>query len=81
MTSRTSNPRSRVAEANAASRMLRRPVPQLRTIDETAEVLNTSPRAVRRLIEAGALPVHRFGRLVRVSDDDLAAFLAASRSP
>jgi excisionase family DNA binding protein len=34
---------------------------------------------VRRSIESGALRVHRLGRLVRISDDDLAAFLAANR--
>jgi excisionase family DNA binding protein len=73
------NPRSRSAGPGAASRALRRSVPQLRTIDETAEVLNTSPRTVRRLIDSGALRVHRFGRLVRVSDDDIAVLLAASR--
>ena len=77
MTSRKTNPRS---GADKASRMLHRPVTQLRTIDETAELFNTSPRTVRRLIESGALSVHRFGRLVRISDDDLAAFLAANRS-
>jgi excisionase family DNA binding protein len=75
------NPRSRSPRAGAASRVLRRSVPQLRTIDETAEVLNVSPRTVRRLIESGALRVHRLGHLVRISDDDIAAFLAATRSP
>jgi excisionase family DNA binding protein len=57
-----------------------RPVTRLRTIAEAAELLNVSPRTVRRLIESGALPVHRIGRLVRIADADLAAFLAASRS-
>ena len=53
---------------------------RLRTIDEAAELLNVSPRTVRRLIESGALPVHRpLGRLVRIADADLAALLAASR--
>jgi excisionase family DNA binding protein len=68
MTSRTSNSR------------WRRPVTQLRTIDETAELLNISPRTVRRYVDSGELPVHRFGRSVRISNDDIAAFLAASRS-
>jgi excisionase family DNA binding protein len=35
---------------------------------------------VRRLVGAGALRAHRFGRLVRISDDDIAVLLAASRS-
>jgi excisionase family DNA binding protein len=57
-----------------------RPVTQLRTIAETAELLNTSTRTVRRFIASGALPVHRLGRSVRISDADIAAFLAATRS-
>ena len=57
-----------------------RPVTKLRTIAETAELFNTSTRTVRRLIESGALPVHRLGRSVRISDSDIATFLAANRS-
>jgi excisionase family DNA binding protein len=38
-------------------------------------------RTVRRLVASGALPVHRFpGRIVRISDADIEAFLAANRS-
>jgi excisionase family DNA binding protein len=74
------NHRSQLVGAKAASRMIRRSVPQLRTIDETAEILNTSSRTVRRLIDSGALPVHRLGRLVRISDDDIAVLLAATRN-
>ena len=50
-----------------------------RTIDETSDVLNVSPRTVRRLIDSGALPVHRFGRLVRIADADIAVLLAENR--
>ena len=57
-----------------------RPVTKLRTIDETAELLNVSPRTVRRLIGSGALPAHRFERLVRISDGDIAALLVENRS-
>jgi excisionase family DNA binding protein len=56
-----------------------RPHSRLRTIDETAEILNVSSRTVRRLIASDALPVHRFGRSVRVSDADIAQLMAASR--
>jgi excisionase family DNA binding protein len=35
---------------------------------------------VRRLIDSGALRELRFGRLVRISDDDIAVLLAKSRS-
>jgi excisionase family DNA binding protein len=57
-----------------------RPPTKLRTIDETADRFNTSTRTVRRLIDSKALPVHRLGRLVRISDADIEAFLAANRS-
>jgi excisionase family DNA binding protein len=51
----------------------------LHTIKQVAARLAVSPRTVRRLIAQGALPVHRIGRAVRVSEDDLARFLAARR--
>jgi len=57
----------------------RQPFGRLRTIDETAEILNVSSRTVRRLIDSGALPVHRFGRSVRISDADIARLMLASR--
>ena len=56
-----------------------RPVTKLRTIPETAEILNVSTRTVQRLIDSGALPAHRFGRLVRISDVGIAALLEATR--
>ena len=46
------------------------------TIAEVAERLNVCERTVRRWIAFGLLPVHRFGRTVRISEADLAAFLA-----
>jgi excisionase family DNA binding protein len=49
------------------------------TLNEVAERLSVSSRTVRRWIKAGALPVHRIGGLVRISDADLAAFLALRR--
>jgi excisionase family DNA binding protein len=56
-----------------------RPLTKLRTIEETADLLSVSPRTVRRLIDSGALQVHRFGRLVRIADVDIAVLLAATR--
>ena len=83
MTPRTFNPprspTSKAASRTTGTGVRGRPV-RLHTIDETAELLNVSPRTVRRLIEAGALRAHRIGRLVRISDEDIAAFLAANRS-
>lgn len=53
---------------------------KLRTIDETAVLFSVSKRTVQRLISSGALPVHRLGRAVRISDADLAIFLIENRS-
>jgi excisionase family DNA binding protein len=41
--------------------------------------LDVCERTVRRWIKARALPVHRIGGLVRVSEADFAAFLALRR--
>jgi excisionase family DNA binding protein len=49
------------------------------TINQTAEMINVSSRTVRRLIDSGRLPVHRFGRSVRISERDIAQLIAASR--
>jgi excisionase family DNA binding protein len=74
------SPTSKAASRTTGTGVRGRPVTRLHTIDEAAELLNVSPRTVRRLIEAGALRAHRIGRLVRISDEDIAAFLAANRS-
>ena len=58
-----------------------RPIGRLRTIDEAAEVLNTSSRTVRRLIASGALRVHRIRQhLPRISDAALQALLDETSS-
>ncbi len=66
----------------ARTSSLRPPLPTATVLHDAAAValrLGVSLRTVRRLIAAGALPVHRIGRAVRVSEDDLARFLAARR--
>jgi excisionase family DNA binding protein len=70
-----SKSRSRISDADKRGR----PVNQLRTMDEVAEILGLSKRSVQRLISRGALPVHDFGRSVRVSDSDIAVLLAKTR--
>jgi len=52
---------------------------RLLTFNDVAEALAISPRSVRRLAEAGAFPIVRVGRLVRVAPEDLQAFVARSR--
>lgn len=82
MTRRTSNlARSSVLASRVGGLALgARPVTKLRKIGETADILNVSERTVRRLIDMGALPVHRLGRSVRISDADITLFLAANRN-
>lgn len=52
----------------------------LHTVEEASELLACSVKTTRRLIEAGALPVVRIGRLVRVHPEDLRRFINAHRS-
>jgi excisionase family DNA binding protein len=49
------------------------------TIAQVAELLSLSTRSVRRLIEHGGLPVHRFRGAVRVAAADLRAYIATHR--
>jgi excisionase family DNA binding protein len=51
------------------------------TIADVAECLDVSIRTVRRWIDSRRLAAHRMGRVRRISDADLAAFLAHSRDP
>jgi excisionase family DNA binding protein len=49
------------------------------SIADVADRLDVVTRTVRRWIKSGDLIAHRFGRAVRIADDDLQAFLAAHR--
>lgn len=52
---------------------------QLLTINEVAHQESVSTRTVRRQIESGDLPYYRIGRAIRVSPEDLAAFLKRAK--
>ena len=54
-------------------------LPSLFTIEETAERLKVSTRTVRRLITQRALAAYRVGHGVRISEDDLMAYLNTCR--
>jgi excisionase family DNA binding protein len=54
-------------------------VPVFFTLAQVAEFLQVSVKTVRRLVAAGALRTHRFGRQHRVDEDDLLAFASKSR--
>jgi len=47
----------------------------LLTLRQAAATLQVSIRSVRRLVDAGALPAIRLGRLVRIDSADLAALI------
>jgi excisionase family DNA binding protein len=49
------------------------------TISYVAELVDVDPRTVRRWIDAGKLPAHRIGAVVRIAESDLRAFLATHR--
>ena len=55
------------------------PLPEFHPVENVADKLDVSPRHVRRLIDRGLIPVHRFGRAVRIADDDLRRYLASTR--
>jgi excisionase family DNA binding protein len=48
-------------------------------IKEVALELSLCTKSVRRLIDAGELHHHRIGKQIRVSREDLLAFVAARR--
>jgi excisionase family DNA binding protein len=50
---------------------------QLLTLDQVAERLAVSRRTVQRLIDGRELSAVRFGRSVRVTERELAAFVRA----
>lgn len=53
---------------------------RLLTLQDTAGILNTSMKTLRRRIDAGELPVIRDGRIVRVHPADLERYISARRS-
>jgi len=53
--------------------------PHFHTLKQVANRLQVNERTVRRWIAAGVLKAHKFGGVVRISEDDLRAFLALNR--
>jgi len=56
-----------------------KPIANLHTLADVAELLSVSTRTVRRLIDDGHLPCHRIGRSIRISESDLRSYLASAR--
>jgi excisionase family DNA binding protein len=55
-------------------------LPRLLSIETVAKMLDVCAKTVRRWISQGELPVHRLGRQLRISEADLAVFIARSRT-
>lgn len=53
--------------------------PSMLTVKQVAEELQFSEKTVRRWIDQAVLRVHRLGRGVRITPEDLAAFVAIRR--
>lgn len=51
------------------------PLPRLYSTEYVSEYLGVSLRTVKRFISSGKLPVRRFGRAIRIKDEDLRRFL------
>ena len=62
-----------------ASRLKPSVVPIMLTIDDIAAKLQLSNKTVRRLIARKKLAAHRIGGQLRVSPDDLLAFIHCGR--
>jgi excisionase family DNA binding protein len=54
-------------------------IPRLLSVATVASHLGVSTKTVRRLLKDGQLPNLRVGRQIRISERDLADFLARSR--
>ena len=52
---------------------------RLFSVPEAADQLGISDKSVRRAIQRGDLVAHRIGRLLRISEADLALFVAKHR--
>lgn len=51
----------------------------LMTVEDAARITCTCDKWIRLQIAAGRLRAHRFGRMVRIAKDDLAAFIRGHR--
>jgi excisionase family DNA binding protein len=53
---------------------------RLQDVAGVASRLGVSEKTVRRMIDRAELPAHRVGRLLRVSEADLAEYLSGRRT-
>jgi len=51
------------------------------TVEQAAEFLQVSPYTVRQWLRSGKMPGRKLGRVYRILDTDLEAFVGENRSP
>ena len=63
--------------------MLHRMTEQIRWLStkEAAERLGITPRTLYRFIDEGGLPAYRFGRVIRLQESEVLAFIETCRIP
>jgi excisionase family DNA binding protein len=54
-------------------------LPHLLSVSELAEYLGVSSKTITRRIQRGEIRAHRFGQLLRISDEDALAYIGAHR--
>jgi excisionase family DNA binding protein len=54
-------------------------LPRLYSVKEAAPLIGVCGKTIRRWIDRGELHVHRLGRQLRISEEDLIAYLATRR--
>jgi len=54
-------------------------IPPMLTVSDVAARLQVCTKTVRRWIDRNELRVHRIGRHLRISEDDVATFIAVNR--
>ena len=50
------------------------------TLSDAASHLGVAKSALYQWLQAGRVPHHRFGRLIKIHSDDLARFVASARA-
>ena len=50
-------------------------LPRLLRVEDAAEILGVSTKTIQRWRQAGTLPCHKIGRLIRFSESELEAFI------
>ena len=81
MTSEHAESEAEHAGAGAASRSVSASTADIQWVNtgEAAKRLGVTTRTLYRFIDEGQLAAYRFGRVIRLKEDDIAAFIEACR--